>query len=58
MKQAALLYFTETYMTLVALILFFAAFAFMIFRVYFYERQETIDQLSRIPLSEQEATDV
>lgn len=54
MKQEGLKYFTETGLTLVALVLFFAAFVFLIYRIYFYEKKETFDRLSEIPLKEEE----
>lgn len=54
MKQDALSYFDNTNLTLLALILFFAAFSFLIFRVYFYEKKEDFDRLSEIPLKDEE----
>jgi len=54
MKQIGLSYFTDSAMTLVALILFFLSFLFLIFRVYFFEKKETFDQLSQMPLNDEE----
>lgn len=54
MKQIALKYFTNSELTLIALVLFVLSFAFMIFRVYFYEPKETFEQLSQIPLNDEE----
>jgi len=53
-KQIGLKYFTDWNMTLFALVLFFLSFLFLIYRVYFFERQETIDQLSQLPLNDEE----
>ncbi len=53
MKQEALKYFADIDLTLLALILFFASFGFMIFRVYFYDKKEKYDNLSQIPLQEE-----
>jgi cbb3-type cytochrome oxidase subunit 3 len=52
MKQTALSYFTDSHLTLLALILFFMSFVFLIYRVYFFERRETFERLERIPLDE------
>ncbi len=57
MKQEALKYFANLDLTLLALILFFLSFSFMIFRVYFYEKQETYDLLSNIPLKDEGGND-
>lgn len=54
MKQMALNYFTNLDLPLTALVLFFLSFCFLIYRVYFYETKETMDQLSQIPLREEE----
>ena len=54
MKQIGLSYFTDSVMTLVALILFFLSFLFLIYRVYFFEKKETFDQLSQLPLNDEE----
>lgn len=53
MKQMALKYFTNSELTLLALIIFTFAFAFMIFRVYFYEPKSKYDELSQIPLNDE-----
>lgn len=54
MKQMALKYFTDSELTLLALILFLFAFAFLIFKVYIYESKETYDELSQLPLRDEE----
>lgn len=58
MKQVALSYFTEAHLTLLALILFFLSFVFLIYRVYFYEKKETMDKYSELPLHDNEVNDV
>lgn len=58
MKQVALSYFTEAHMTLFALFLFFLSFLFLIYRVYFYEKKETMDKYSQIPLQDKEVNHV
>ena len=55
MKQIALKYFTNSELTLIALVLFLLSFAFLIFRVYIYDSKEKFDQLSQIPLNDEEA---
>ena len=54
MKQAALKYFNMPELTLLALILFFIAFVFLIYRVCFYEKSAKYEMLSRIPLQDKE----
>jgi hypothetical protein len=49
-KKDALQYFADTDLTLLALVLFLASFAFLIFRVYFFDSKEKYDRLSEIPL--------
>ncbi len=53
MKQEALKYFADIDLTLLALVIFFISFAFLIFRVYFFDRKEKYDRLSQIPLQEE-----
>ena len=54
MKQIALKYFTGLDMSLLAMILFFTSFLFLIYRVYFFEPKETFDRLSQLPLNDEE----
>ncbi len=54
MKQTALKYFTDLDLSMLALMIFFVAFLFLIFRVYFYEPKEVFDRLSEIPLKDEE----
>lgn len=58
MKQAALKYFSDLDLSMLALLIFFFSFLFLIFRVYFYEKKETFDRLSEIPLNEEEHSHV
>lgn len=58
MKQIGLSYFTDSVMTLIALILFFLSFVFLIYRVYFFEKKESFDQLSQLPLNDEEVSHV
>lgn len=58
MKQIALKYFTDIDLSLLALILFFLSFSFLIYRVYFFEKKETFDFLSQIPLQDEESRNV
>ncbi len=58
MKQVGLSYFTDSHLTLIALMLFFISFVFLIYRVYFFERAEKILELSMIPLKDEEGEDV
>ncbi len=58
MKQIGLSYFTDSLMTLIALILFFLSFVFLIYRVYFFEKKETFDQLSQLPFNDEEVSHV
>lgn len=58
MKQAALKYFSDLDLSMLALLIFFFSFLFLIFRVYFYEKKETFDRLSEIPLKEEEHSHV
>ena len=55
MKKMALQYFTDVDLSMLALWIFFFAFLFLIFRVYVYEKKETFDQLSQIPLQDEES---
>ncbi|MCB0379204.1 MAG: hypothetical protein KDD33_11995 [Bdellovibrionales bacterium] len=57
MKQAALSYFTNNELSLIALILFLIAFSFLIFRLYFWDPKSKYDKLAQIPLEDKEATD-
>ncbi len=58
MKQIALQYFTDSHMTLLALVLFFSSFLFLIYRVYFYEKKEVFNLLSQLPLHDDEVNHV
>ena len=55
MKKVALQYFTNIDLPMLALWIFFLAFLFLIFRVYIFEKKETFDRLSQIPLSDEES---
>ncbi len=54
MKQIALKHFTDIDWSLLALILFFISFLFLIYKVYFYESQEHIRLLSELPFESEE----
>ena len=54
MKQMALKYFTDSDLTLLALMLFTFSFVFMLWRVYVYEPRSKFDELSQIPLKDEE----
>lgn len=58
MKQMGLKYFTDLDLSLLALILFFLSFVFLIYRVYFFERKERFNNLSQIPLRDEEVENV
>lgn len=58
MKQIALKYFTNIDLPLLAMILFFCSFCFLIYRVYFFEPKENFDFLSQIPLQDEEKNNV
>ena len=58
MKQMGLKYFTDLDLSLLALILFFGSFVFLIYRVYFFERKENFVNLSQIPLRDEEVEHV
>lgn len=58
MKQMALKYFTDIDWSLLALMLFFVSFVFLIYKVYFFETKEHFDQLADIPLAKEEDENV
>ena len=58
MKQMALKYFTDIDWSLLALMLFFISFLFLIYRVYFFERKELFDHYAEIPLNNEEVDHV
>ena len=58
MKQIGLKYFTDFDLSLLALVLFFLSFLFLIYRVYFFETKESIERLAQIPLSDEEGGNV
>lgn len=58
MKQMALKYFTDVDWSLLALMLFFISFLFLIYKVYFFDSSEKIESLSRLPLDQDEVKHV
>jgi len=58
MKQIALKYFTDLDLSLLALMIFFFAFLFLIYRIYFFEPKENFEKLGQIPLQDEEAHNV
>ena len=58
MKQMALKYFTDIDLSLLALMLFFISFLFLIFRVYFFEPKDNFEKLAQIPLQDGEGPNV
>ena len=54
MKQMALSYFTDIDLSLLALVIFFFSFLFLIYRVYFFEPKENFERLAQIPLNQEE----
>ncbi len=53
MKQEALLYFTDTWLTLLGLVLFFSFFIIMLIRVYSLKK-EYFEMMSKLPFKELE----
>ncbi len=53
MKQEGLLYFTDTHLTIVGLLIFFSYFAFMLVQV-FKASKEQINYLENIPFNNKE----
>lgn len=58
MKQAALKYFTDLDLSMLALMIFFLSFVFLIYRVYFFQKKESFEVLSQIPLNDKEVNHV
>ena len=58
MKQMALKYFTDLDLSLLALVIFFCSFLFLIYRVYFFEPKENFERLGRIPIQDEEGQNV
>ncbi len=54
MKQEGLAYFTDTWLTLIGLVIFFVFFVVMIIKVYKI-KDEYYDVMSKIPLEENES---
>lgn len=53
MKQEGLMYFTDTWMTLIGLLIFFTYFVIMLIRVYRIKK-EYVEAMSQMPLQELE----
>ena len=58
MKQVALSYFTDLDWSLLALMLFFISFVFLIIKVFFYEQKDFYDHLADFPLQKEEDSNV
>lgn len=52
MKQMGLLFFTETYLTLLALLIFFLMFCVFIYRVFSKKTKAQIEYESNLPFDE------
>ncbi len=51
MKQEALLYFSDTWLTLIGLVIFFSFFIIMVTKVYFI-KNDYFEVMSKMPLEE------
>ena len=56
MKQIALKYFTDTHLTVIAFVIFFIAFLFLLLKVYVLVPKKHYDNLSQIPLDDSEGS--
>lgn len=54
MKQIALKYFTDTHLTVIAFVIFFICFLFLLLKVYVLDSKKYYQQMSELPLEDRE----